>query len=1127
MLLNRTVNKKILENIVHETFSTFGCVASSSLLDSLKLLGFYYATNAGISISIEDLKTPDVKKFFIHNANNETEFISEQWSKGFVSDAERFQSIIDSWNIATESLKNRIIDYYQKFDPVNNLYIMAFSGARGNMSQVRQLVGMRGLMSDQEGKIIDLPIKANFREGLSSIDYIISSYGARKGIVDTALKTADSGYLTRRLIYIAQDLIIREIDCFTNQGVLIFLNDNTNLNNLVGRTLISYRTSNSNFRNNFFNELTLTLENLALLKKSGHLLLNIRSVLTCNSNGSICQKCYGWDLATQDLISLGEAVGIIAAQSIGEPGTQLTMRTFHTGGIFTSETLKQIVAPFSGKLYIPKDLKAVSYRTNHGTIVLKLQQETKLDILDWKGNCKTLVLQIGSYLYINFSRFVKKGQLIGEYSTTSLLPSARRLKPIYCFSDGLIRFENLQIRKSIRGRKVIKINQDNGVLWITSGKILPLPKDIKYFYPKQFNTSKPFASLKIITPFSGILEIENNVIFITTKDSKIKLNIESLIKKAINCSLKISLHVKSYQYLDMNTIIGSIYFYPKFEGAIYSVRQANSFRISKFFIITEKDVWKIDSDQINSFSFFEKKAMVVRSGLLLSSTSKLNRSGFFLKKEGFKMIFQNATPVFLSRGAVLNYKQGDFVLKNKILGYLVNYTQQNEDIVQGLPKIEELIEARHPKLKSDLAKKPGIYLSLYTHGDRDVTVQLAKDILVVRSNIVQKKKEKKQIKKEKKIEKRSIFIAQSLPIKEGCKIFNNLLFQQKTLPLHLKFIQKPTKRVNKKKAREHFLFNRKKKKILFDGGKKGKNSTWKLYNPDEFFTQQDLIQISRIDNPNIIFSYDDNSLNPWINIKEIKKIYINPQGHLLLEMYNHILIYLEQLSEKIVHEYQVSLTIGVNFKPGTFIDIAEPITEGIVDIHDLLEIFFNYHVELDGLMVGTIKSLNKFQLILVNSIQAIYQSQGVSISSKHIEIIVRQMTSKVIIKTAGDTPFLPGELIRLSLMNEIYKSMIFCTQQEKPIQDFVILNEINTYQLPSYEPMIASATTVSLTKDGFLSSAGFQETKKVLTKAALEGTSDWLRNLKESIILGRIIPAGSSFLNYKNHLDSVYFFKKY
>jgi DNA-directed RNA polymerase subunit beta' len=188
MILTTTLTKKLLELIIHETFSKFGSISCSSLLDSLKLLGFSYATSAGISITIEDLKTPDSKKKFIEQTNFEIKKISKEWEEGNISDVERFQTILDNWNIATESLKNRIIDYYQQYDPTNNLYIMAFSGARGNMSQVRQLVGLRGLMSDQEGKIIDLPIQRNFREGLSSIDYVISSYGARKGIVDTALK---------------------------------------------------------------------------------------------------------------------------------------------------------------------------------------------------------------------------------------------------------------------------------------------------------------------------------------------------------------------------------------------------------------------------------------------------------------------------------------------------------------------------------------------------------------------------------------------------------------------------------------------------------------------------------------------------------------------------------------------------------------------------------------------------------------------------------------------------------------------------------------------------------------------------------------------------------------------------
>ena len=280
MLISSTVTKKVLETIVHQTFSTFGVCSSSSLLDSLKLLGFYYATNAGISINIEDLKTPESKKDFIKVANKEIDFASNQWQQGLISDVERFQSIIDSWNVATEGLKNRIVDYYQSFDPANNLYIMAFSGARGNMSQVRQLVGMRGLMADQNGNIIDIPIQRNFREGLSTIDYIVSSYGARKGIVDTALKTADSGYLTRRLIYLAQDLVIREKDCKSSTGIFLFFTPKSHSNNYIGRYL-NWAKKEIIFSpkidaQNVFIHSTLFAE----LKKNATLTLNVRSSLT-------------------------------------------------------------------------------------------------------------------------------------------------------------------------------------------------------------------------------------------------------------------------------------------------------------------------------------------------------------------------------------------------------------------------------------------------------------------------------------------------------------------------------------------------------------------------------------------------------------------------------------------------------------------------------------------------------------------------------------------------------------------------------------------------------------------------------------------------------------------------------
>jgi hypothetical protein len=1115
MLITRTVTKKILETIVHETFSNFGVLSSSSLLDSLKLLGFYYATNAGISINIEDLKTPDVKKDFIKVANNEINEVSRQWQQGFVSDTERFQSIIDSWNFATESLKNRIVDYYQVFDPANNLYIMAFSGARGNMSQVRQLVGMRGLMSDQEGKIIDLPIQANFREGLSSIDYIISSYGARKGIVDTALKTADSGYLTRRLIYIAQDLIIREVDCKTMNGLLILLNKNTDLKNIVGRSMLNARMINYPYQKLYEENATLTLENLKMLKQSAPLILNIRSSLTCKSNGSICQRCYGWDLAQEKLISLGEAVGIIAAQSIGEPGTQLTMRTFHTGGIFTSEMLKQIIAPFSGKLIVPKSLKTISYRTNHGAVVLKLQQEANLTIVNWKGMKKDVWLDIGSYLYLGKSSFVKEGQLLAEYSTQSSAPGTRRLKPIYTSLAGEIRFENLLVRKMLRDRRTVKVNQDDGVLWIASGKIFPLPKEVNYTFPNRLDAEKPFATLRIVSPYEGLILVKNGVIIIQNQESKFTLDLLQLTKTIKNCSIQFLPIIQNYQYIDKYTLICMIEIFPNYEGIIYSLRKKESKYSSTLFVITEADIWKVNSDQVNDFSFFQEKKAIVRAGNIVNTNSTFSRSGFFLKKDGFKMIFQHATPIFLSRGTILNYKQGDFVLEKKIFATLVNYTQQTEDIVQGLPKIEELVEARRPKIKAQLSRRPGIILNSFFSSQVLETILSYSVIRCISTNSLVKEEDslkvKAKAKPKKKQEKQKVTIGHSLYLKDSFVIYNNHVYKATQVPTIFEPMPyiKELKTKDSKKVGDEFVFRNSEMEeedqelvgtLLVDS--KLKFSIWKKEPFDSNLQATTL------------YKSENNKIVKWTTIKENEgaTIFRNSRKDYILYTSDLNFIFLETLTPTL--QYEVPLASKLLFEAGSFVDIGEPITEGIVDVHDLLNILFKYHSTLDGVMYGTLRTLYKFQLLLVNSVQSIYQSQGVSISSKHIEIIVRQMTSKVLVKESGDTPFLPGEVVRLSLMNEVYEALKISS------------DSITKYKTPKYEPVLMSATNSSLNKDGFLSAAGFQETKRVLTRAALEGSSDWLRGLKECIIIGRLIPAGSAFLNYKSYLDNVYSFKE-
>ena len=368
---NSLIGKKQLRQLLAWSFTSYDSMQACSLADELKYLGFKYATEAGISISIEDLKVPFVKNLMLDKSNQEIQNAEKIYLKGKITQIERFQKIIDTWSLTSESLKDQIIYYFKNYDPLNSVYIMAFSGARGNLSQVRQLVGMRGLMSDPSGQIMNLPIKKNFREGLTITDYLMSGYGARKGIVDTALKTANSGYLTRRLIDVAQDILIREKDCGTNHSLLFSVTTNcSNYDQVIGRILSQNITDPKTNKIISSQNTQITPQLIKKFQRKNILQFYVRSPLTCNLYRAVCQKCYGWDLANENLVDIGEAVGILAGQSIGEPGTQLTMRTFHTGGIFTSEARQQIISPLNGIIQFYNTLKTVVLRTNRGEDVL-------------------------------------------------------------------------------------------------------------------------------------------------------------------------------------------------------------------------------------------------------------------------------------------------------------------------------------------------------------------------------------------------------------------------------------------------------------------------------------------------------------------------------------------------------------------------------------------------------------------------------------------------------------------------------------------------------------------------------------------------------------------------------------
>ena len=436
---NTLINKKQLKELLAWSFTKYDSMQASLLADELKYLGFKYATQAGISISIEDLKVPATKNEMLEKANKDILNAEKICLKGKITDVERFQKIIDTWSIASESLKDNVVAYFKTYDPLNSVYIMAFSGARGNLSQVRQLVGMRGLMADPSGEIMRVPIKKNFREGLTITDYLMSGYGARKGIVDTALKTANSGYLTRRLIDIAQDIIIREKDCLTSASFIVDTTNKLDNEQIIGRILSkpAYDPKTKKLVAATNTHVTLKLLNIFAEKKI--LRFHIRSPLTCSLYHSICQMCYGWDLSNQNLVDLGEAVGILAGQSIGEPGTQLTMRTFHTGGIFTSEARQQIIAPTNGIIKFSKILKTIILRTNRGDDVLVTKNSGSLILIPEQQSGKIIQMELlrNTMLFVKNNQYVKKSATIGELISTEKQTLTER-KPILSDTAGEI-----------------------------------------------------------------------------------------------------------------------------------------------------------------------------------------------------------------------------------------------------------------------------------------------------------------------------------------------------------------------------------------------------------------------------------------------------------------------------------------------------------------------------------------------------------------------------------------------------------------------------------------------------------------------------------------------------------------
>lgn len=1237
MFYNQIIDKGLLKKLIAWTFHNYGSARAAQVADNLKDLGFRFATQAGVSISVDDLTVPPAKRGMLESAEKEIRATERRYARGEITEVERFQKVIDTWNSTSEELKDEVVRNFRTSDPLNSVYMMAFSGARGNMSQVRQLVGMRGLMADPQGEIIDLPIKTNFREGLTVTEYVISSYGARKGLVDTALRTADSGYLTRRLVDVSQDVIVRETDCGTQryitvsamkegERVLIPLADR-----LLGRVLaedVVVAGEVIAHRNQDIDE--------ALANKLGQLVeeVKVRSPLTCEAVRSVCQTCYGWSLAHSHFVDMGEAVGIIAAQSIGEPGTQLTMRTFHTGGVFTGEVARQVKAGKEGVIKFGKGLNTRRVRTSHGDEREQVEVAGDL-LLQVKGKtAETYSVTPGTLLFVRDGDEVSKDQLLAEVAKARLQKSTEKAtKDVSSDLAGEVLFDNLiPEEKTDRQGNTTRIAQRGGLIWVLSGEVynlLPGSEPVVTNGDK-VEAGSVLAETKLISQHGGVVrfsggreieivtasvlldqaqvkmessggrehyviytadgqrfslkttpgtKVQNHAIVAELIDDRYHTHSGGVIKYAgvevargnrktgyevtkggtllwipeetheVNKDISL-LQVEDGQYVEAGEEVVKDIFCQT--AGVVEVVQKND--ILREIIIKPGDLHlDVHPDEVK-IEVGEEGVLVppgteVLDGLVVE---ELRQAEWVESTEGLGLLLRPVKeftvydePAAPSQGSInqeggrsielrpcqrLYYKDkeriksvdGCQLLSTQLV---LEITHSNHDAVEGISEFGEHLPAQvnmaadielHPDEESDCQRLQLVILeSLVLRRDLETdphsggiqTKVLVKDgdeippgAVVARTEILCKE------------------AGQVRGIKRGSEAIRRLLIVRAADMINYTFNHK----VNLSEgdlvvAGTEIVPG----EILQESGQvvsvaetaNGHNVTLRIARPYRVsagailhIDDQDLVQ--RGDNL-VLLVFERAKTGDIIQglprIEELLEARKPKEGCVLARKPGVCQVeYWEDESVDVkiieddgtVSEYPVLPGQNVIVSDGQRVDVGAALTDGPANPHEILEVFFNYYLNILGVYEAALKGLQAAQLFLVEQVQSVYQSQGIDISDKHIEVIVRQMTSKVRIEDGGDTTMLPGELVELRQVEQVNDAM-----------------GITGSSPATYTPVLLGITKASLNTDSFISAASFQETTRVLTEAAIEGKSDWLRGLKENVIIGRLIPAGTGFIH--------------
>ena len=1229
---NQVINKRQLKNLMYQVFHNYGVVKSSIIADKIKNLTFHYATKSGISLSIEDLKVPDRKRPLIGLTNNEVDTTEQNYSVGYITSVERFQKVIDIWNNASNFLKDEVVTYFRESDPMNPLYIMAFSGARGNISQVRQLVGMRGLMADPQGQIIDLPIKSNFREGLTVTEYIISSYGARKGLVDTALRTADSGYLTRRLVDVAQDIIVREEDCKTKEGLSkedLFDDKSLNLtmqDRLIGRLLTEplYSPNENVIIAEANSEITIELvQQIQSLKIEK---IKVRSPLTCNSVRSVCRNCYGWNLAYSKIVDLGEAIGIIAAQSIGEPGTQLTMRTFHTGGVFSGDLTRQIRSPFQGTVHYKIENNAFSIRTLHGERGFRTKENLVLYLANSTGAVSTFKIPRGTTLLVNSGQQVYINQIIAEIKKDANLILEEDNKDVYTDITGEVFFQGIELEETklneLPEQESVstQITKNNGLVWVLHGERYSLPNLAKLQVQKgQFLAPKTIIAQKQIrSNHGGIVKLNFNnqkrqisilnfslvlkdaVVYKNQKSKTNEFLLETINNKKFQIQILPNEPIKHGQTIAVllddsyKTKVGGIVTY-NLEQQSNNRKRNNPGKIfsgSLYFIPEETHDLEnsISVEQLNSkHGTFVKKGERIIPGItaktsgfvqIQNSTKEITiKPGELFKLEKSQLKNNNLENKFIKPGEFI---APDIIAQKLIYRELVELNETSYLLIRPV-KIYRVPQEKgfildhifFPNISTNNIKLKTVKRIFFKNWERvksNKSINLIQTFLVLdvensEANL-QSKFEFLPIKNKPGYQQLQLSLYEILKIEDALPTYkntgietavhslvkdgqyinpNSLLAQVKIVLNNSGTLIAINKSANSKeiliirdKDIRKITYNPKHESLRVKVGDLVRIGSYltsslkseysgQIYQINE---QQIWIRLGRpylisagaillTKSGSLIQRSDTIATLIYEKLKTVDIVQGLPKVEEILEarkiknaclLAPHSGVFTLQKSKIEINNdngdtsvIEIDSKSNLKFTNGDYIKLSEPLTDGPISPHDKLDILFQYYQKKFSINEACRKSFKNLQLFLVNEVQRTYLSQGVQIADKHIEIIVKQMTSKVRIEDSGDTTLLPGEILEL--------------QQAEIISNAsVALNE----QAPFYAPILLGITKASLNSDSFISAASFQETTRILTEAAIEGKKDWLNGLKENVIIGRLIPAGTGFKDRKKEFETKY-----